>query len=191
MALLILAGSVVSAVLSSASNLVTDGMLLFNPIPGILFSLVLMVMFSRMGVGDARLWKRVVLLLASAGFYMAAVWSTIYAFGWLDSNCGIVFGSCERQPWASFFAGGLIGALLLLATVNALYRVYSWQWVLILGLCGGLLGMVGAFELQDTSGIRSIFPFILLYILWQCGMAFGIWYAVKIKMGILQPAGSV
>lgn len=108
--------------------------------------------------------------------YIAAQFSTVWAYQWMPSLFNDT-GSGDPTSYV-MFVGGVVGALIISATVLLLYRdegTKLGKGILICTLGGGLLGVLGyslgfLFASQDSSQHRDMPGMIPLFVIWRAGM---------------------
>jgi hypothetical protein len=139
---------------------------------GVILAVCLWVFHSPRSVG-----RSLSIVMSSTIAYIAAQLSTIWAYEWMPS----LFHQARSSDPPSYvmFVGGVVGALMISATVLLLYRdecTKLGRGILLCTLAGGGLGVFGyslgfMFGSQDSSRHGDIPGMIPLYILWQAGMA--------------------
>ena len=139
----------------------------------VILSICLSVFHSPRSVG-----RSLAIVMSSTVAYIAAMLATIGADMWLPA----FFNSTRSggdPPSYVMFVGGVVGALIISATVLLLYRDEGTKLrkgILRCTLGGGGLGVLGyslgfLFASQDSSHYRDMPGMIPLFVIWQAGMA--------------------
>jgi hypothetical protein len=138
---------------------------------GVILSICLWVFHSPRSIG-----RSLAIVMSSTIAYIAAQFSTIWAYEWMPS----LFNETRSGDPPSYvmFVGGVVGALMISATVLLLYRdegTKVGKGILICTLGGGVLGVLGyslgfLFASQDPSQHRDMPGMIPLFVMWQAGM---------------------
>jgi hypothetical protein len=167
---------------------------LFNPTsfdilgysPGLVFGVVIVIFFIVFKKTKVTWTKSLLWILASIFSYYCAVQTTVTIYikhmPQSDPNNWITaFNPGEPSlSWqaVAFFAGGLIGASLMLASFHFLLsRFWNLKEYLLLVFFGGVFAL---------SALIPQIPF--LYIIWQAGMAFALGWVLDRNIGEAQKA---
>jgi hypothetical protein len=139
---------------------------------GVILSICLWVFHRQRSVG-----RSLAIVVSSTIAYIAAEFATIWAYEWMPS----LFHETRSADPPSYvmFVGGVVGALIISATVLLLYRdedTKLGKGILICTLGGGVLGVLAyslgsLFASQDSSRHGDIPGMIPLFIIWQAGVA--------------------
>lgn len=138
---------------------------------GVILSICLWVFHSPRSIG-----RSLAVVMSSTIAYIAAMFSTVWADMWIPP----LFNSTRSGDPPSYvmFVGGVVGALIISATVLLLYRdegTKLGKGILICTLGGGGLGVLGyslgfLFASQDPIRHGDMPGMIPLCVLWQAGM---------------------
>lgn len=150
---------------------VSEGGIYVGAVFGIILSICLGVFHSPRSIG-----RSLAVVMSSTIAYIAAQFSTIWAYTWMpplfnDTRTG-------DPPSYVMFVGGVVGALMISATVLVLYRgegTKLGKGIFLCTLGGGVLGVLGyslgfLFATQDSSRHGDMPGMVPLFVLWQAGM---------------------
>jgi hypothetical protein len=138
---------------------------------GVILSICLWVFHRPRSVG-----RSLAIVMSSTIAYIAAFFSTVWADEWMRPLFN--YASIGDPPSYVMFVGGVVGALIISATVLLLYRdegTKLGKGILICTLGGGVLGVLGyslgfLFASQDSSQHGDMPGMIPLYVMWQAAM---------------------
>ena len=148
---------------------------LANPLPGLAFSVFVLCLGSFFGTGSRSIWRRALFVVVCTLAYMAAVYSCLYAAGWVKGGCNSIAGLCDNQLILGFLVAGTVGGLLFGLSAKILSQIFSWRVILFLTLLSAALGLLSYFAMDMFEFVGDYFPFLGLYLVWQGGMAIAIW----------------
>lgn len=150
-----------------------------NPVPGIVFGICLLLIFTFTLASKQKIWKNLIFLFISSTAYFAAVWAAIYSSGWVKGDCGS-WSICDNQLRLGFSIAGVIGGFILSAVgLKLLLKFISWPQVFILTVLSGILGFCAVYVLSAFNLFTELFPIFGLYLVWQTGMAIAIFVSIK------------
>ena len=195
--ILALGGGLVSGMASSfiAPLGIAEWLIFLNPIPGICFAALLLLVMQNLGKNSGNLLRKVLFVIFSIAAYIAAFWATLYssetlAHTFCYSMPESLFGRCDEQ--IGFFIGGVAGALILILSAKFIFKTFTFGQAGILIVSGGILGILGVsaqtaladiIEQGPEMGLgwlaRSTGMFPVLFMIWQVGMVLLITYFLK------------
>lgn len=161
------AAGLISGILSSLTLPGEDEAILSWPVPGLIFGLVMGVIFiiRRLKLKEPKRWQRLGMLLWIVGSilaYYAAVYSLLYTMETASNHY-------------SFSIAGIIGAGILSLLIHFFIEPFTAiSKLLILPLVGAVLPFVAFIPHIDLGGV---FPygdqnfFLILFAVWQTGVA--------------------
>lgn len=150
-----------------------------NPVPGIVFSLCLLLVFHYLTGSWQKWWKNVVFVVISTMAYFAAVWSAIFSSSWIKGDCGS-WGPCDNELMLGFAIGGILGgAILSVVGIRILLKLGTLINSLIFTIISGFLGFLSVFVLGYFGSLGKNLPLLGLYLVWQTGMALAIWVSLS------------
>jgi hypothetical protein len=166
-----LGAGIASGILTLHPPLPPDGGIFLGAIFGVGLSVCLWIFHRPRSIARAT-----AVIVSSTTAYIAALFSTIFAYDWVPKSPTNSPGA--NPPSYLMAVGGVVGALLLSATVLLLYRDATTKLakgILVCTLAGGALGVFGyslgfLFANHDPNRGADM-PVIPLYVLWQAGMA--------------------
>jgi hypothetical protein len=161
----------VSGVISSWVSNYGDGSAI-QIVPGVVFGFIAgftIALFDRKLTFPV--FRFLAWIVLSVGSYYAAFWATVTM---LDKTGSV----------GAFFIGGAVGMLLLSIGYYFLYYRFKLSTHLLLVLLGAVLGMLGYLDVRfmhDEKFYEINFPFIILFSIWQMGVAGAIGFLVSKK----------
>lgn len=142
----------------------------FNPLPGIVYGICLLIVFNYSTGQKYSNWKNFAFVVVSTAAYLAAVWVSIISSDLIEGSCGS-WGPCNNQLVLSFFIGGMAGALLLFGLgAKLVLKLFTLKQIFILIVISGVLGSASVFTFEFFDSFGDSLPFLGLFLVWQAGV---------------------
>jgi hypothetical protein len=129
-------------------------------VPGLLFGIVIAIWFLFVRKNIASNLKIFAFIIISIVAFYAALYLTVSSLSFLS------FGS--------LFLGGFVGGLILIVAFHILFFRLNPKQLLTMAFLGGFLGLFGSWIIISPQNNGLSWPYILLFIVWQSGMAYAL-----------------
>lgn len=152
-------------------SFVRDGIPNLSVLPGLLFGLAACLYF--VFIFKLSKWPNYIgWIIISILAYNIAFWATFFLvlilshyFNATDTN--LLYNN--PAAYLAFFVGGFLGAFLTILGLKWLVVKFTMRHVLMLSLCGAVLGLSGLIPNLDGSDSTNYLP---LFLIWQAGVMF-------------------